>query len=143
MEPTAKNDMIIGKKIERLRKLKGIKQEAMAADLGITRQSLSKLEQSKSIDDQKLERIADILGISAEAIKEFDEDAAFNFVNYFNDNSINHGPLNNYNCNFNPIEKWIEAIDENKRLYEALLKSEHEKIVLLEKMLYKKSSAGK
>jgi len=43
--------------------------------------------------------------------------------------------LNYYNCHFNPIDKWVEAMEENKKLYEALLKSEREKIALLEKVL--------
>jgi hypothetical protein len=36
---------------------------------------------------------------------------------------------------FNPVDKWLEALDENKKLYEALLKSEREKVAILEKML--------
>ena len=38
----------------------------------------------------------------------------------------------------NPIEKWIEALDENKKRYERLLQTEREKVALLEKMLDKK-----
>jgi hypothetical protein len=40
-------------------------------------------------------------------------------------------------CSINPIEKWLEAMEENKNLYEALLKSEREKVSLLEKLLDK------
>ena len=28
----------------------------------------------------------------------------------------------NYNCTFNPFDKWAEAVEENKKLYEKLLK---------------------
>lgn len=142
-ELSSKHSMPIGKKIERLRKIKGIKQEALASDLGITRQSMSKLEQSDSIGDDKLGKIAEVLGISADAIKEYNDEVPFNFANYFHDNSINHGALNNYYCNINPIEKWVEAINENKRLYEELLKTEREKIALLESMLKVQESQPK
>ena len=40
--------------------------------------------------------------------------------------------------NFNPLEKWLEALEENKRLYEALLKSEREKVAMLEELLREK-----
>lgn len=44
----------------------------------------------------------------------------------------------NYNCTINPIEKVLEIVEENKKLYEQLLASEREKIQLLERMLDRK-----
>ena len=38
-------------------------------------------------------------------------------------------------CTFNPIDKLVEALDENKKLYTALLREKDEKIALLEKFL--------
>lgn len=38
----------------------------------------------------------------------------------------------------NPIEKWIETLEDNKKLYERLLQSEKDKVALLEKILDKK-----
>jgi len=48
----------------------------------------------------------------------------------------NAGSINN-NCtiNFNPVEKWVEALDENRKLYERLLASEQEKVELLKRLL--------
>lgn len=43
-----------------------------------------------------------------------------------------------YYPTFNPIDKYVEAVEINEKLYEALLKSEREKIALLEKMLDEK-----
>ena len=48
-----------------------------------------------------------------------------------NNRGANNG-INNYQCNINPIDKWIEALDENKKLYERLLQSEKEKVELLQ-----------
>ena len=37
--------------------------------------------------------------------------------------------------NFNPIDKWVEALEENKKLYERLLQSEREEVELLQSMM--------
>ena len=112
----------IGRKISKLRELKGIKQEALAAELGISQQAVSKIEQSPEVEDEALEKIAKVLGLTPEAIKAFSEDAVFNIIaNTFTDNSQNN---NNYLCTINPLEKIVE-------LYERLLASEREKVELL------------
>jgi hypothetical protein len=43
----------------------------------------------------------------------------------------------NYQCNFNPLEKFMGQVEKNEKLYEALLQSEREKVQLLEKILNK------
>ncbi len=106
----------IGKKISRIRELRGMKQEALAAELGISQQAVSKIEQSAEVEEDALERIAKVLGVTIEGLKHFTEDSVFNNINNFHDNSIQN--------NFNPIEKVIE-------LYERLLQSEREKNDLL------------
>src|ERR1700761_5744116 len=112
----------IGRKISKLRELKGIKQEALAAELGISQQAVSKIEQSAEVEEEALSKIAKVLGLTPEAIKAFSEDAVFNIIaNTFTDNSQNN---NNYFCTINPLEKIIE-------LYERLLASEREKVELL------------
>ncbi|MBD1365365.1 helix-turn-helix transcriptional regulator [Mucilaginibacter sp. ZT4R22] len=112
----------IGRKISKIRELRGMKQETLATELGISQQAVSKIEQSAEVEDSALEKIAGVLGVSIEAIKNFSDEAALNYFNTFNDNST--GAFNNFNCTFNPIEKVIE-------LYERLLASEREKIELL------------
>lgn len=122
----------------------GIKQDALALDLGDSwnQKKISLLEQKEVIEPELLQQIADILRVPPEAIANFDEEkAVFNIQNNFegsNNSGANNG-INNYQCTFNPLDKWIESMDENKRLYEALLKSEREKIALLEKLLETKS----
>ncbi|HEX5155402.1 MAG TPA: hypothetical protein VFW07_28365 [Parafilimonas sp.] len=72
----------------------------------------------------------------AEAIKNFDEERAIhNIQNNYDSAVINAGPTINYKCNFNPIDKYVEQVEENKKLYERLLQAKKEKIALLEKML--------
>lgn len=128
-----------GRNVKRFREMLGIKQEALALDLGDdwTQKKVSLLEQKDMIDPGVLEQVAKILQVPAEAIRNFDEEAAVNYINTFQDNSINHGAfMGNYGTyNFNPIDKWVEALEENKKLYERLVKEKDEKIALLEKIL--------
>jgi len=122
----------IGRKISRLRELRGLKQEALALELGISQQAVSKLEQSEVIEDEVLEKVAKVLGVSAEGIRKFSDEAVINYINNFTDNSVNQGPIGNQNiCNFNPIDKIVELFEENKKLYERLLQSEREKVEIL------------
>jgi transcriptional regulator with XRE-family HTH domain len=121
----------LGRKISRVREMLGVKQEVLADKLGVTQQAISKIEQSENVEDETLEKIAKVLGVKSDAIRNFsDESLVFNIEN-MHDQSAAY----NYQPIFNPIDKWVNAIEENKKLYEALLKSEREKIALLEKML--------
>ncbi len=132
---TATKNNHIGRKISRIRELRGMKQEALAAELGISQQSVSSLEQSEYIEDEKLEKVAKVLGVSKEAIENFSEESIFNIIgNTFNDQSSSL----NYNCTFNPLDKLIEAYNEKEKLYERLLQAEKEKVAYLEKLLDKK-----
>ncbi|MBL0745487.1 helix-turn-helix domain-containing protein [Chryseolinea lacunae] len=132
----------IGRKIARLRELKEIKQETMAEALGISQQAVSKIEQSETIEDVTLGRIAKVLGFSPEVIQNYNEEAVINNIqnNYEGSNSHasdfgpgGRGPY--HNCTFNPLDKLIEAHAKIEQLNEALLKEKDEKIALLQKML--------
>jgi hypothetical protein len=89
------------------------------------------------VEDLTLERVAKALGVTSAAINNFSDEAAVNFFNTFNDSSVNQGANYHSIYNINPIDKWMEALEENKKLYEALLKSEKEKVALLEKVIDK------
>lgn len=127
----------IGRKIARIRELKGIKQEALAIELGVSQQTVSNFEKSEKIEDEVLEKIAKALGVPSDAIRKFNEEAVINIISStLHDNA---GSINNQcTLNFNPIDKWLEVIEENKKLYsekvellERLLASEKEKVELL------------
>lgn len=123
----------IGRKIGRIREMKGIKQEALAIELGVSQQTVSNIEKSSKVEDEVLEKIAKALGVTGDAIRNFSEEAVTNYFNTFNDSSVNHGPFGNQHCTFNPLDKLLEVIEENKKLYERLLDSEREKVELLKK----------
>lgn len=132
METSEKNTrMHLGRKISRLRELRGMKQDTLALELGISQQSVSKLEQSEVIEDSTLEKIALVLGLPADSIRNFDEEKMiYNIQNNY-ENSNNTGANVGYQVTFNPLEKVIELYEENKKLYEKLLASEKEKVEIL------------
>ncbi|BAV07387.1 hypothetical protein FLA_3410 [Filimonas lacunae] len=113
----------------------------MADALNISQQSVSLLETKETIEPEQLELIAKTLKVPVDAIKNFNEEAAiYNIQHNYEGATANstHFGRDYFNCTFNPMDKYIEAIEENKKLYEALLKSERDKIILLEKLLGEK-----
>ena len=127
-----------GRNVKRFREMLGLKQEGLAYELGEdwNQQKISLLEQKETIDDDLLERISKALKVPVEAIKNFDERAAINIIsNTFHEDAF----INNTGTfNINPVEKWIEALEENKKLYERLLQSEKDKVELLQSLLAKR-----
>ena len=100
----------VGHNLQKIRVYFGMKQEALAADLGVNQQVIS---------------IASVLGISAEVIKDFDVEKAIYNINNIRDNTFEQGATS-IAQQFNPLDKIVE-------LYERLLQSEREKIELLKK----------
>lgn len=120
----------IGRNICRIRELRDMKQEALAFAMGVSQQTISNLENSETVDEEKLQEVAKALGVTSDAIKNFTEEAVINFFNNFYDNSSISGAINANNCTFNPLDKVVE-------LYERLLQAEKDKVVYLEKLLNK------
>lgn len=128
-----------GRNVKRLREILGIKQDTLATELGLSQQAISSLEQRESIDETILKDVAKVLKVPVQAIKNMTDDAGANFINTFNENSVNNAPLGNFpQCTFNPLDKYVEAVEEIKKLYERLVQVEREKVTLLEKMVNNK-----
>ena len=124
--PMASQPAHEGRNVKRIREILGIKQDALAYDLGLSQQAISQLEQKEALDAEMLEKIAAALKVPVEAIKNFDEQAAINVIsNTFHDQSANNV---NYQCTFNPLDKMVE-------LYERMLKDKNEMIEKLESLL--------
>ncbi|QEC54193.1 helix-turn-helix protein [Anseongella ginsenosidimutans] len=123
-----------GRNVKRFREMLGIKQEALATELGEdwSQKKISLLEQKETIEPSLLEQVAKILKVPAEAIRNFDEEAAIhNIQNNYDNAVINAGPSINYRCTFNPIDKIVQLYDEKVALIERLLESEREKVEML------------
>ena len=135
-----------GRNVKRFREMLGIKQEALAFDLGEdwNQKKISLLEQKDVIEDPLLKKISEVLKIPVEAFQNFDEEQAVNIiantVNTVNDNGT--GQLFQINPTINSSEKWLEALDEIKTLnaekialYERMLKEKDAMMERLEKLL--------
>ncbi|NUY82749.1 helix-turn-helix transcriptional regulator [Flavobacterium sp. MAH-1] len=121
----------IGRKISRIRELRGMKQEALAQALGVSQQTVSNMENSEDIDDVRLKDVAQALGVSVEGLRNFSEEAVFNIIsNTFNSNDNSTLNAVNLQPNFNPLDKVVE-------LYERLVQAEKDKVAYLEKLLGK------
>jgi transcriptional regulator with XRE-family HTH domain len=118
-----------GRNVKRIREILGVKQDTLAMDLGLSQQAISQLEQKEALDADMLSKIAAVLKVPVEAIKNFDEQAAINII-AINFNSHDHSTMNgvNYYPTFNPIDKIVE-------LYERMLKDKNGMIEKLEGLL--------
>ena len=124
-----------GRNVKRFREMLGIKQEALAFDLGDewNQKKISLLEQKEVVEDPLLAKIAEVLKIPVEAFQNFDEEQAVNIIaSTFNDNAT--GVIVN---NYNPIEKIIKLHEEKIALYERMLKEKEEMMGRLEKLINK------
>lgn len=126
----------LGRNIKRIREILQVKQQTLATQLGEdwNQKKISQLEDKEVIDDALLVEVAKALNVPVEAIKEYDEQSHILNIqnNYDGSNSgVSNVAVQNYQCTFNPIDKIVD-------LFEQLLKSEREKIELLQKLLDKK-----
>ncbi|XZF13967.1 helix-turn-helix domain-containing protein [Chitinophagaceae bacterium MMS25-I14] len=126
-----------GRNVKRIREILGIKQDALAIDLGITQQAISLLEQKETIDAPVLEKIAKSLRVSVEAIRTYNDAATISIVaNTFQDFHDNaHASAMDYQCSFNPLDKVIELYKEKEAMYERMLQEKEAMIVRLEALL--------
>jgi transcriptional regulator with XRE-family HTH domain len=125
-----------GRNVKRMRDVMGVKQDALAHDLGLSQQAISLLEQKETLDAALIEKICVILGVPEEMITHMTDEGMMNIISStFNDHSSAIGANNNCTFTFNPIDKLIETIEDNKKLYERLLTAEKEKNDLLMTLL--------
>lgn len=126
-----------GRNVKRFREMLGIKQEALAFELGEdwNQKKISLLEQKEEIEASLLAQIAEVLKLPVEAFQNFDEEQAVNIIsNTFNQGSfVNTGHTPTFNVN--PIDKIIQLHEEKIALYERMLKEKDEMMARLEKLI--------
>ena len=123
MESSEYTNMLhVGRKIERVRRLRGMTQSDLGGILGITKQAVSKLEQTEQVDDERLKEVAEALGVTEEGLKKFNEETVlYNTINFYENCGVTTSAVsNNHTFNNFPIEKTVE-------LFEKLLEKEREK----------------
>jgi len=126
-----------GRNIKRFREMLGIKQEALAAELGDdwNQRKVSLLEQKDTVEAAILQQVAAVLKLPVEAFQNFDEEQAINVISNTinnNDNATMTNPaVFNFQPSFNPVDKMVE-------LYERMLQQQKEMIERLERLIEKK-----
>jgi transcriptional regulator with XRE-family HTH domain len=122
-----------GRNVKRFREMLGIKQEALANNLGDdwNQKKISLLEQKETIDPALLQQISATLKIPVEAFQNFDEEQVINIIS---NNSFDNcaqpiaGSASYQDCTFNPIDKLMET-------YERMIQLQAEMIEKLERLI--------
>ena len=119
----------IGDNIRKLRELRGLSQENVASDLGMSPTGFGKIERNEvSITIDKLTKVAKVLDTSIETILDFDDKTVFikNLNPKINKQFGQYSPINDF--------------DEIRKLYEKQIKLLEEKIQLLEEKINAKKN---
>ncbi|CAM3574386.1 helix-turn-helix transcriptional regulator [Elizabethkingia occulta] len=127
-----------GRNVKRFREMLGIKQDALAFDLGEdwNQKKISLLEQKEIIEDPLLKKISEVLKIPVEAFQNFDEEQAINIISNTFDNCQQPASIF-YNSTINPVEQLIKVHEEKIALYERMLKEKDEMMAKLEQLIKK------
>ena len=125
-----------GRNVKRFREMLGIKQEALAFDLGEdwNQKKISLLEQKAMVEDALLQKISEVLKIPVEAFRNFDEEQAINIIsNTFQDDAVAYAEQ--YKCIINPLDQVIRLHEEKIVLYERMLKEKDDMMIRLESLI--------
>ncbi|RYU91785.1 helix-turn-helix domain-containing protein [Emticicia agri] len=115
--------MEIGTKIKKLRELRNFTQEYMAKNLEMTPSGYGKIERDETeVSYQKLEKIAEVLGLKIEDIINFNEQIVFNVM---------HNQTGNGYVIHNGIS------EQERKLYEQIIAQQKEEIENLRKIIEK------
>ena len=119
------NVLHIGRKIERIRRLRGMTQTELGDSLGVSKQAISKMEQTEQLDDERVKQVAEALGVTDEGLKNFHEEKVlYNTINFYENCGVNSASISAHaeteTINNFPLEKTIE-------MFEKLLQKEKDK----------------
>lgn len=127
IETPEKKKVHQGHNMKRWRRVMGVTQIDIADYLNITQQAVSKMEEKEEIEPEMLEKVAEIIKIPADIIRDKEPETLLtSMTNTFTLTDTSHGNnLGNgrdgithyYNCTFHPLDKVTE-------LYERLLEAE-------------------
>lgn len=125
------NTLHIGRKIERVRCLRGMTQADLGDILGVTKQAVSKMEQTEKLEDEKIKQVAEALGVTEEGLRKFTEETVLYYTNNFYENSnataTNIGTVSSIE-NINHF-----SMEQAMKLFEELIKIERDKFESLKK----------
>ncbi|WP_456087549.1 helix-turn-helix domain-containing protein [Parabacteroides sp.] len=132
-----------GANVRKLRQLVGMKQTTFGELLGMNQQSVSRLEQKRVLEEDTLFKVANILHVAPEIIRNLEENPTSIVIenNTFQTGSSNVGVVeqdHNIENQIHPVDQLMTLNKEQASLYERMLTIEKEKNTLLEKLLKEK-----
>ncbi len=116
----------MGRNLQRVREIVGMKQDVMGSMTKnkYKQQTVSKWEQEETIPEDILDEFAEVLGVTSEFIKNFNEEKAVYNIQTNRDtskqNSLNYQP----NISYEPIDKVVE-------IFEKFIASDKERLDLI------------
>jgi transcriptional regulator with XRE-family HTH domain len=100
---------MLGKKISKIRHLKGFTQEYVANKIGLSQQAYSRIESNETkLDTERLQKIADLFGVTTQEIERFDTDISL--TTYGNGAHIKGTFAHQYHENTKAIEVLEQVI---------------------------------
>ena len=121
----------MGRNAKKLREAAGVKQEAIAIELGISQQAVSLRESMAVLDEETINAYCKELQIAPHFITNMKDDVAQN--NFFDNSQQN--VATNQTLNFNPLDKVIEFSKDKDDLHKLVIQSEKEKFELVNTIL--------
>lgn len=131
----------LGYKIQRVRELKGLKQDVVAEGLGIKQNTYSDIESGKIEllpSDERFKKLAELLGTTPAFIENFDDRYLVNIVNHHNGNGNAAGSINPTIHTIDDLQKMVELI---AMPFKAQIESQKEEIQFLRSLLKKEDKA--
>jgi transcriptional regulator with XRE-family HTH domain len=130
MEATTVKKSNHGPNLRRWREWRNINQDILAELIGVSQTTLSTYEKKDKLEPEVLKKLAKALEIPVEAITDINNESPINiFSGTFTESSVGGANgMENNQLTFNPIDKVAE-------LYERLLKSEQEKVAMLQEIV--------
>lgn len=122
------NKLHEGRNVKRIREFFGIKQKALAYELGegCNQKKVSMMEQKEVLEPEIIEALSGIFNIPSEAIKTFDDKLAIKiFTNKYESNDV---------WSFNPLESILKLHNEKTEVLERILSEKDEMIRRIEKL---------
>ncbi|PXV62386.1 helix-turn-helix protein [Dysgonomonas alginatilytica] len=125
------------------RKRRHMSQDALGEKLGMFQGQVSMLESQETIEDETLEKIAEVLECPISELRDFDIDKAMNANSVINSNNTNNDSANSYSGinqtinNISPeiIELYKTILQEEKDLRIREVQAKDAEILYLRKLL--------
>jgi|GEM_PF-1740484 len=101
-----------GRRIQSIRRLRGISERELGETLGMSVQDVTILEQRESVTEDMIKKVASALGVTEQGLIEFDnERIQYNTINFYENCGVNVNTVAN-NCHQSGADAHYRSITE-------------------------------